>query len=115
MKTCFIVGAGEFFENSLAVKPGDLVIAADGGYLHLQKIGVIPDIIMGDFDSAEKPDFENIAVFNSEKDDTDTMLAVKLGFDRVVIPAWNKNSVKPIKGVKIDFVSSVSEAIELFK
>ena len=41
--------------------------------------------------------------------------AVKLGFDRVVIPAWNKNSVKPINGVKIDIVSSVSEAIELFK
>ncbi len=82
MKTCFIVGAGEFFENSLAVKPGDLVIAADGGYLHLQKIGITPHIIMGDFDSSVKPDFENIAVFNSEKDDTDTMLAVKYGFEK---------------------------------
>lgn len=82
MKSCFIVGAGEFFEYSLAVKPGDLVIAADGGYLHLQKIGINPHIIMGDFDSAEKPDFENLAVFNSEKDDTDTMLAVKYGFEK---------------------------------
>lgn len=81
MKTCFIIGAGEFFENSLAVKPGDMVIAADGGYLHLEKIGVKPDFIMGDFDSSAKPDFPDIAVFNSEKDDTDTMLAVKYGFE----------------------------------
>jgi len=41
--------------------------------------------------------------------------AVKLGFDRIVISVWNKTAVKPISGVKIEFVSSVAEAIALFK
>ena len=82
MKTCFVIGAGEFSENSLAVKPGDMVIAADGGYLYLEKIGIKPDLILGDFDSAVKPDFHEIAEFNSEKDDTDTALAVDFGFSR---------------------------------
>ena len=36
---------------------------------------------MGDFDSAEKPVFDNIEIFPSEKDDTDLMLAIKEGFE----------------------------------
>ena len=36
---------------------------------------------MGDFDSAEKPVFDNIEIFPSEKDDTDLMLAIKQGFE----------------------------------
>ncbi len=82
MKKCLIIGAGEFFENSLSPCKGDFVIAADGGYKHLKLSGINPDLIMGDFDSAEKPDFENIEVFPKEKDDTDTMLAVKQGISQ---------------------------------
>ena len=81
MKTCFVIGAGEFFEDSLDVRSGDMVIAADGGYVHLEKLGIVPDLIMGDFDSSEKPEFPNIAVFNSEKDDTDTGLCVEYGLE----------------------------------
>lgn len=85
MGVCFIVGAGDFCEKSLDVKKGDIVIAADGGYKYLEAIGIKPDIYMGDFDSAPKPETDtDIEVFKCEKDDTDTILAVKhalgLGF-----------------------------------
>ena len=35
----------------------------------------------GSADSAEKPVFDNIEIFPSEKDDTDLMLAIKQGFE----------------------------------
>ena len=81
MKTCYVIGAGEFFEKSLAISSGDIVLAADGGYVYLEKIGIKPDVIMGDFDSSEKPPFPEIAEFNSEKDDTDTGLCVDYGLE----------------------------------
>ena len=55
------------------------MISADKGYKAGR--GVKSDIIMGDFDSAEKPVFDNIEIFPSEKDDTDLMLAIKQGFE----------------------------------
>ena len=39
-----------------------LVISADKGYKLAQAVGVKADIIMGDFDSAEKPVFDNRAL-----------------------------------------------------
>lgn len=82
MGDCYIVGAGDFNEKSLDITGGDIVIAADGGYRHLDKIGIKPDVYMGDFDSAPKPDTDGeIDVFKCEKDDTDTLLAVKHGFE----------------------------------
>lgn len=57
-------------------------IAADSGYLLAKKLGVKSDIIIGDFDSANRPDSENVIVFPVEKDDTDLMLAIKEGISR---------------------------------
>ncbi len=56
----------------------DYVIACDRGYLYAQKMGIRPDLIIGDFDSAPFPD----STIPTErhpvrKDDTDTMLAVR--------------------------------------
>lgn len=81
MGCCYIAGAGEFCENQLDIAPDDIVIAADGGYRHFEKLGITPDIIMGDFDSAPRPPSGKIMAFASEKDDTDMLLAVKHGFD----------------------------------
>ncbi len=84
MSFCVIVGAGDFF--GLDEKPGerDLVIAADGGYRHLAGIPLRPDIIIGDFDSGNKPEAEGIELISlpKEKDETDTAAAVRVGEKR---------------------------------
>ena len=79
---CYIAGAGEFVENVLP-EDGDYIIAADGGYLALTSRGIIPDLVVGDFDSlGEAPDFPNMIHCPVEKDDTDMMIAVKSGLER---------------------------------
>ena len=87
MKLCCIVGAGP---SELYIENGAFVIAADAGIEKLNKAGVAPDLIIGDFDSlGTRPSGENVRVFPVEKDDTDTMLALKeamsLGYDTVII------------------------------
>ena len=61
----------------------DLLIAADGGLDHLTRQGLVPHLIVGDFDSLGRvPEGDNILLHPVEKDDTDTMLAVKTGLER---------------------------------
>lgn len=80
---CYIFGAGSFYGLDHRPGPEDYVIAADGGWLACRKSGVLPDLLLGDFDSLETPpDFPHIVRMPVEKDDTDTMLAVKAGLDR---------------------------------
>ena len=88
MHTCVIFGAAAFDGLAEEIAPGDYVIAADGGLRHTQSLGITPDEILGDFDSlGYVPD--RARVYPVEKDDTDTMLAVRrgleLGFRRFVI------------------------------
>ena len=81
MRTCVIFCAAGF--DSLAEEIGneDLVIAADGGLVHTQSLGITPDVILGDFDSlGYTPQGAN--VFPVEKDDTDAMLAVRVGLEQ---------------------------------
>ena len=78
MKKCIIFCAGDFKELCEPVGCNDLVIAADGGLAHLQEIGLKPDIILGDFDSLGYIP-EGAEVYPVEKDDTDSMLAIKKG------------------------------------
>ena len=88
MNTCIIFGAAEFDRLAEPICPGDFVIAADGGLRHTKKLRILPNEILGDFDSlGYVPDTG--VVYPVEKDDTDTMLAVRrgleLGFRRFVI------------------------------
>ena len=61
----------------------DLVIAADSGYSTAKKLGITPDITMGDFDSYREklPPEMNILRVACEKDVTDTMLACEYARD----------------------------------
>lgn len=78
MGKCIIFCAAGFEKLAEPVGSGDFVIAADGGLRHTQKLGMIPDEILGDFDSLGfAPEGAN--VFPVEKDDTDAMLAVRRG------------------------------------
>lgn len=85
MPTCYIVGAGDFTPRGFAPVPGDLVLAADGGYRALYSLGYMPDLLLGDFDSLGDlplpPDLP-VLRFPARKDDTDTGLALRHGLDR---------------------------------
>ena len=82
MKTCYIFSAVEMKNNFPKPDKDDLIIAADAGYLNVQKAGLRPDVIIGDFDSSKKPNTDTpIETFPILKDDTDTMLAIKYGFN----------------------------------
>jgi len=67
----------------LATKRGfSKVIAVDGGYAHLNALGVKPAITIGDFDSlGYVPRKGKIKVFSTEKDKTDYELALEHAYD----------------------------------
>ena len=80
MAFCVIFCAGEFDALAQPLGESDLVIAADGGLLHTQKLHIPPHVILGDFDSLGYTP-EGSTVFPVEKDDTDAMLAVRKGLE----------------------------------
>ena len=82
MKTCYIVGAGDFSASFLPEKE-DLVVAADGGYKHLCESNIRCDLFVGDSDSLGyiPSDIETIT-YPVKKDETDMYLAYKAGKDR---------------------------------
>ena len=80
MKKCIIFCAAEFEKLVEPIGAEDCVIAADGGLRHTEKLGIVPDVVLGDFDSlGYAPEGAN--VFPVEKDDTDAMLAVRRGLE----------------------------------
>lgn len=80
----YIVGAATYCAP-FSPTAEDVVVAADGGLLHLRAMGIAPTFTVGDFDSlASRPTGENVMTYPVEKDDTDTMLAVKLLWERGV-------------------------------
>ena len=93
---CVIISAGDFQETGIDLREGDLCIAADAGFGHAQRLGILPDLIVGDFDSAKdappevlcgireitKKDPERVVQLEVMKDDTDTMRAVRIGLSK---------------------------------
>ena len=88
MNTCVIFCAGSFDRLLEPIEDGDYLLAADGGLAHLEKLGLQPHGVLGDFDSLGYVP-EGATVFPVEKDDTDAMLAVRrglaLGYRRFVL------------------------------
>jgi thiamine pyrophosphokinase len=83
MDKCIIAGAGYCDVND--IKEDGYVIAADGGIDYLMKVGIKPNLVIGDFDSASSRYSEygfETKTFPVEKDDTDMMLAIKEGLER---------------------------------
>lgn len=61
------------------------VIAADSGLDTARRLGVKPDILVGDMDSVESrcfPEDRELILAPAEKDDTDTMLAIDTALSR---------------------------------
>jgi len=83
MSACFILGAGPFYGLPVQPGPDDLILAADGGYRHCQQAGLTPTLLLGDLDSLDGPLPDgNVLRYPVDKDDTDSMLAIKLGLAR---------------------------------
>lgn len=83
MNTCYIFGAAEGEPKFFDKKNGDLIIAADAGFKLVEKLNIKPDIVLGDFDSLGFiPNDSEIIKHPVKKDDTDTLLAVKVGLQR---------------------------------
>ena len=75
-KICHLVGAGDFCGFNAEILPDDIVIAVDGGYRVLEKAGITPDFVVGDFDSlGYVPKGDGVQVHPKQKDDTDMVLA----------------------------------------
>lgn len=80
MNTCMIFCAGGFDRLLEPPEASDYILAADGGYAHVRQLGLTPDGVLGDFDSLGYVP-EEAQVFPVEKDDTDSMLAIRKGLE----------------------------------
>ena len=78
---CVIFCAGGFGGLTEPLRPDDFIIAADGGTVYTEALGLRPDLILGDFDSLGYVP-EGAERHPVEKDDTDAMLAAKRGLER---------------------------------
>lgn len=86
MKRAIIFANGKMESPPPIIKsilPSDLIIAADGGSLHCKRLGIIPNVIVGDFDSIGAQDMSAYTQAGAEiiqhpthKDETDLELAL---------------------------------------
>ena len=102
MKRCVIVGGADI-NNYEYVKSclhnDDFIVFCDSGLKHLEALQVNPGLIVGDFDSHDNPhlDVETI-VLPCEKDDTDTVFAVKEAIKR----GYNEFLLIGVIGARLD-------------
>ncbi len=86
IKRCVIIAAGELepeLDAHSVIGDDAFIICADGGYDTAAALGITPQLFVGDMDSVlTPPDGVEQVVSPAEKDDTDTMLAVKLAIER---------------------------------
>ncbi len=82
------------FEISLL--PGDFLVAVDGGLHHLKRLGLMPDLLIGDLDSVDAAELAEIVDagielrrFPPAKDQTDLELALEYaltkGYTQIVV------------------------------
>lgn len=89
MGKCLIISGGEF--EPVKQTKYDYVIACDKGYKYSIDMEILPDVVIGDFDSLTSEIPDNIPVIRLPKikDDTDTMYAVKhalsVGYKEITI------------------------------
>lgn len=85
-----IIFANGTIDNSDSILSGkDLIIAADGGLHHCLRLGITPDVVIGDIDSLTTDDIKRLQIagveiirYPAKKDQTDLELALRLAIDR---------------------------------
>ena len=74
---------GDYRTVGAMLRQDDYVIYCDCGLRHMDGLGAEPDLIVGDFDSYSNPEMGTVTiVLPCEKDDTDTVFAVKEAIKR---------------------------------
>ena len=125
VKKCLII-SGSPSDGIEFIKPRinsfDCVICADSGFEKAKALGIVPDIIVGDFDSYSGAlnSCSEIVRLNTHKDDSDTQhcvsLAVEKGYEHItVIGALGGRTdhlLANISLLKFAFDSGVSAVIE---
>lgn len=102
-RRCAVVAASEFNRNHFQrlYQQGlfDFVLAVDGGFAHLEACGVVPDAVIGDFDSlGYVPDACLSLVFPPEKDKSD----LELAFDYLMARGFRDFTVYGALGGRLD-------------
>lgn len=86
MRRCVIIGGadiGRYDRIRASLRSDDFYICCDSGLKHRAGLGIAPDLIVGDFDSHADPHLSTeTIVLPCEKDDTDTVFAVKEALSR---------------------------------
>ena len=80
---CLIVSGGEFAPLPEDLRRPAFVIACDRGWQYARRLGLLPDLTVGDFDSAPPPETgAPVERVPTRKDDTDTMLAARRALEK---------------------------------
>jgi thiamine pyrophosphokinase len=93
---CIIISAGDLTDIDIEISDGDFCIACDAGFVYAQRRGILPDLVVGDFDSIgdygeealrgieeiRQNDPDRIMELPVRKDDTDTLKAVRIGLEK---------------------------------
>lgn len=87
MAKCILMCAGDYVPLEIEKNEGDILIAVDNGFKYCLNQSLRPDYVLGDFDSLDSNYQELVddmpqdycIRLPKEKDDTDTIAAVKLG------------------------------------
>ena len=83
MRAVIICGgnAGEYIKKN--IQADDFIICADSGFDNAKRYGIAPNIVIGDMDSVKcSIDGENVEIYPTRKDYTDSELAIMYAKDR---------------------------------
>ena len=83
-RTCLIITGAPQCHIPMAARNAEYVIACDQGYGHAVSAGIVPDLVVGDFDSWPGQIAAGIPVerANPVKDETDTFMALRAAMDK---------------------------------
>lgn len=108
-----ICAGGPLSEVAFSLQP-DVWIGVDRGAYFLIEQGIIPQHIVGDFDSVTAEEFariskavEHVEVYQSEKDETDTDLALMQAVEMVPTEIW----LTGVTGGRLDHQEAVLRAV----
>lgn len=91
----YLIVTGGHIDDDFAIRwisdhSFEKIIASDSGMEFLKRVGIVPDIIIGDFDSVKKDTLEyfkskrdiELIKLNPMKDDTDTEAAIRIAIKK---------------------------------